>query len=294
MNKPEGFTSFDVVAKLRGILKTRKIGHTGTLDPMASGVLPVLVGAAAKALDILPNTDKGYDAGFKLGISTDTQDITGKVLDEKSVSQISAEMISKEMKAFEGEIEQIPPMYSAVSVGGKRLYELARKGIEVERQPRRINVFRFELLDFNKENAEGRARIFCSKGTYVRTLINDLGERLGCGAAMTSLVRTHACGFSLKDCTTFEELAGREDFSDLLLPVERLFDGLPKIVLSPPQARMYLNGVRLDLSRLSFSGFAERHTVWANGIFIGTALPDVEKGMLCAEKTFNRQGTFYD
>lgn len=294
MNKPEGFTSFDVVAKLRGILKTRKIGHTGTLDPMASGVLPVLVGAAAKALDILPNTDKGYDAGFKLGISTDTQDITGKVLNEKSASGISAEMISKEMKAFEGEIEQIPPMYSAVSVGGKRLYELARKGIEVERQPRRINVFRFELLDFNEENAEGRARIFCSKGTYVRTLINDLGERLGCGAAMTSLVRTHACGFSLKDCTTFEELEGREDFSDLLLPVERLFDGLPKIMLSPPQARMYLNGVRLDLSRLSFSGFAERHAVWANGIFIGTALPDVEKGMLCAEKTFNRQGTFYD
>lgn len=294
MNKPEGFTSFDVVAKLRGILKTRKIGHTGTLDPMASGVLPVLVGAAAKALDILPNTDKGYEAGFKLGISTDTQDITGKVLNEKSAFQISAEMISKEMKAFEGEIEQIPPMYSAVSVGGKRLYELARKGIEVERQPRRINVFRFELLDFNEENAEGRARIFCSKGTYVRTLINDLGERLGCGAAMTSLVRTHACGFSLKDCKTFEELAGREDFSDLLLPVERLFEWLPKITLSPPQARMYLNGVRLDLSRLSFSGFAERHAVWANGIFIGTALPDVEKGMLCAEKTFNRQGTFYD
>ncbi|MCX7657871.1 MAG: hypothetical protein N2Z57_04250 [Oscillospiraceae bacterium] len=128
----------------------------------------------------------------------------------------------------------------------------------------------------------------------MRTLINDLGERLGCGGAMTSLVRTHACGFSLKDCTTFEELSGREDFSDLLLPVERLFDGLPKIILSPAQTRMYFNGVRLDLSRLSFSGFAERHTVWANGIFIGTALPDVEKGMLCAEKTFNRQGTFYD
>ncbi len=294
MNKPEGFTSFDVVAKLRGILKTRKIGHTGTLDPMASGVLPVLVGAAAKACDIMPDTDKGYEAGFVLGISTDTQDITGKVLSQKSASGVLAEKISAEMKAFEGQTEQIPPMYSAVSVGGKRLYELARKGIEVERPARRITVSRFELLDFDKEKATGRARIFCSKGTYVRTLINDLGERLGCGATMTSLVRTYACGFSLDDCTTFEELADREDFSDLLLPVERLFEALPKIVLSPAQTRMYLNGVKLDLTRLSFSGLSERHTVWANGIFIGTALPDVEKGTLCMEKTFNRQGTFYD
>ncbi|MCX7657872.1 MAG: tRNA pseudouridine(55) synthase TruB [Oscillospiraceae bacterium] len=164
MNKPEGFTSFDVVAKLRGILKTRKIGHTGTLDPMASGVLPVLVGAAAKALDIMPNTDKGYEAGFKLGVSTDTQDITGKVLDEKSVSGISAEMIVKEMKAFEGEIEQIPPMYSAVSVGGKRLYELARKGIEVERQPRRINVTALSFWISMKKKLRGLQGFFAPRG----------------------------------------------------------------------------------------------------------------------------------
>lgn len=227
VNKPEGFTSFDVIAKLRGILKMKKLGHSGTLDPMATGVLPVFAGSATKAISILPDTDKSYLAGFKLGIVTDTEDITGKILKECPVS-VSKEEIEKNAEAFQGNISQTPPMYSAVSVGGKRLYDLARKGIEVDRPSREITVSKFNICDFNEETGEGHIDITCSKGTYVRTLINDMGQKLGCGAVMTSLVRTKANGFSLDDCFTLEEIEKLRDENRLdsaIKSTEKLFFG---------------------------------------------------------------------
>ena len=178
INKPEGFTSFDVIAKLRGILKTKKLGHAGTLDPMATGVLPVFAGFATKACDILPDSDKSYIAGFRLGVTTDTQDRTGTILHQRPANHLTAEMIEQALPAFRGEILQLPPMYSAVSVNGQRLYELARKGIEVERTPRPITIYRLELLRYDPASQEGEMEISCSKGTYIRTILHDLGETL--------------------------------------------------------------------------------------------------------------------
>ena len=166
MNKPAGFTSFDVIAKMRGVLKIKRLGHAGTLDPMATGVLPVFVGKATKACDILPDHDKTYEAGFKLGVTTDTQDSTGMVQTERSASSVTEEMLLNLLFSFRGDIMQIPPMYSAVSVNGRRLYDLARQGIEVEREARPITVYELELLDYDSTENTGKLRISCSKGTY--------------------------------------------------------------------------------------------------------------------------------
>ena len=177
--KEKGFTSHDVVAKLRGITKQKKIGHTGTLDPDAQGVLPVCLGKATKLCDMLTDKDKVYEAVLLLGKSTDTQDITGTVLEEKSISGLTEEAVRKCIQAFIGEQEQIPPMYSALKVNGKKLYELAREGIEIERKARRITIHDIEILEVNLPRV--RMSVHCSKGTYIRTLCNDIGEKLGCG-----------------------------------------------------------------------------------------------------------------
>ncbi len=203
VNKPQDFTSFDVCAKMRGILGTKKIGHAGTLDPMATGVLPIFVGTATKACDILPDNDKVYLAGFRLGATSDTQDVWGDVT-EKSETPISRSEVEGILPNFRGDIMQIPPMYSAVQVNGQRLYDLARQGIVVKREPRPIKIHRLELKEY-LEN-QGFLEISCSKGTYIRTLINDIGEGLAVGGIMTSLVRTKAAGFTLSDAITLEEL----------------------------------------------------------------------------------------
>jgi tRNA pseudouridine55 synthase len=290
INKPAGFTSFDVIAKLRGILKIRRLGHTGTLDPMATGVLPVLVGKAAKACDILPDHDKIYEAGFKLGITTDTQDITGTILNQKNAGAVTEEKLKNILYSFTGNIMQIPPMYSAVSVNGKRLYDLARQGIEVEREARPITVYSLELLSYDSSENTGTLRIACSKGTYIRTLINDIGEALSCGGIMTSLIRTKACGFTLNDCTTFEELQKTADLGgineSILLPVEKLFSGLPAIWLYDEQERMYRNGVKLDINRIKYTDDSDRYCIYGNDRFLGTAYIDREKGELRSEKNF--------
>lgn len=288
MNKPEGFTSFDVIAKMRGILRTKKLGHAGTLDPMATGVLPVFAGTATKACDILPNHDKTYEAGFRLGVVTDTQDVSGTVLEESS-ARISEEEILRALPEFRGDILQIPPMYSAVSINGQRLYDLARKGIEVEREPRPITVYTLELLSYNSAERSGKLKISCSKGTYIRTIIHDLGKALNCGGIMTSLVRTEAAGFTLADCTDFTELeALREagDFSKVLLPIEKVFEELPEIRLGEVQTRMYKNGIKLDLKRIRIPRKADRYRVSGCGEFLGTAYPDPEQGVLRIEKNF--------
>lgn len=219
MDKPEGFTSFDVVAKLRGIMHIRKIGHTGTLDPIATGVLVVCVGSATKAVSRLTAEDKVYEAGVLFGKKYDTGDITGKLI-QTSDKVITSDEYEKAFEQFTGDILQIPPMYSAKKVNGKKLYEYAREGIEVEREPEQINIFSIELLSFDYPHAV--IRIHCSKGTYIRTLIEDIAESLGTVATMESLRRMRNGQFSIEDAVTFEDLEAADDPWTLLRPVPEL------------------------------------------------------------------------
>lgn len=263
INKPQGFTSFDVIAKMRGISRQRKIGHSGTLDPMATGVLPLLFGTAAKACDIMPDNFKEYTAGFKLGITTNTQDITGEVLTEKKIPDLTAEDVKKAFSCFVGEIEQIPPMFSAVQVNGVRLYDLARQGIEVRRKSRRATVDYIELLSF--DGIEGEVKIGCGKGTYVRTIIHDAGSLLRTGAAMTSLVRTASGMFKLSDCITLDEaqaLSDSKSLDSVLISTDRVFACYPEIVLSEKQAKMFTCGVKLDINRVRFDRKNELYRIY--------------------------------
>lgn len=293
VNKPEGFTSFDVIAKLRGILRMKKLGHSGTLDPMATGVLPVFAGSATRAISILPDTDKSYLAGFRLGLATDTQDITGKILEEKPFS-VSIQEIEAKTPLFRGNIKQIPPMYSAVSVGGKRLYELARKGIEIDRPAREIFIDNFDITEFDEKTGCGKLSVTCSKGTYIRTLIHDLGQELGCGAVMTALVRTTACGFTLSDCYTLDEIqkiANEGKAETITGSCERLFDGYPSLQLSRQKAAMYRNGVKLRLNELKGYGGEEFLKIYSDsGEFIGIARSDMENGVLRVLKNLGGGG----
>ena len=249
VNKPRDFTSFDVVAIMRGCFRTKKVGHSGTLDPMATGVLPVFIGNATKAVSLLPESGKSYRAGFRLGVVSDTLDIWGKCSEQKDVS-ISAEMMSSVLENFRGDIEQVPPMYSALKVNGQKLCDLARKGVEVERKPRIITVSRLELVDF--DGRDGIIDVDCSSGTYIRSLVDDIGAALGTGAVMTSLVRTKACGFAIDESFPLEELKNKPvgELEKLLRPTESVFAEYPELQLDEEQERLYLNGVRLDANRL--------------------------------------------
>ncbi len=294
MNKPEKFTSFDVIAKLRGILHTRKLGHTGTLDPMATGVLPILAGTAAKACDIMPCQDKEYLAGVRFGVSSDTLDIWGSRFSYYPSMHVAKDALLSALSGFTGEIEQTPPMYSAVSVGGKRLYELARKGIEISRPVRRVQIYSIELRQFDEERGEAVICVKCGKGTYIRSVIDSIGQTLGGGALMTSLCRTMASGFDISECYTFEEVKSAADMGEiekLLIPAERLFDNYPKLRLNEVQTRMYRNGVKLDLSRID-NIIPERcdYTVYsAEGTFIGTAKADFGNCELRCGKNFEER-----
>lgn len=290
MNKPQDFTSFDVIAKLRGILKIKRLGHAGTLDPMATGVLPVFVGTATKACDILPDNEKSYLAGFKTGLITDTQDITGKTVSEFS-KRVTKEEIIDILPKFTGSVMQLPPMYSAVSVNGKRLYNLARQGIEVEREKREIFIDEIRLEEFNEDTQEGKLYVSCSKGTYIRTIINDIGELLGCGAVMTSLVRLSSGGFKLEQCLSFADVEKARDenrLEELIIPVEKVFSSLARLRLNEVQTRMYKNGVKLDLARVNnIKENVNDYAVYGfDGAFIGTAFPEWEKGVLKVGKNF--------
>ena len=219
INKPAGWTSMDVCAKLRGIFHEKRVGHAGTLDPMATGVLPVFVGQATKAVSFAESSEKEYLARLRLGLTTDTQDTTGTVLSELPVT-VTEEDLRAVLPRFTGEIEQIPPMYSAVKVRGRKLYELARKGAEVERKPRAVTIFALELLGQTGKN-EYALRVRCSKGTYIRTLCHDIGAVLGCGGAMSALERTMAAGFTLSEAVTLEQVQAQKE--TLLRPTDSLF-----------------------------------------------------------------------
>lgn len=242
VNKEKDFTSHDVVAKLRGILKQKKIGHTGTLDPQAEGVLPVCLGNATKLCDILTDKKKEYVATLLLGVTTDTQDMTGKVLREMPV-EAGEEEAGSAVLSFLGKSMQVPPMYSALKVNGKKLYELARAGKEVERTPRPIEIYELEILSMDLP--EIVIRVLCSKGTYIRTLCADIGEKLSCGACMKSLLRTRSGDFSIEHAHTLSRIETYRDegrLQELIIPVDGLFGTLKKVSIKPEHAAFVENG----------------------------------------------------
>ena len=282
INKPQDFTSFDVIAITRRAAGTRKIGHGGTLDPMATGVLPIFIGRAAKTADLLPSLDKRYVAGFKLGVTSETEDIWGKLLTENDKA-VGRDELMAVVNSMQGNIMQTPPMYSAVKVGGKKLYELARQGIEIERAARPITVHSIELLSYDEKERTGVLDVHCSKGTYIRTIISDIGAKLGTGGVMTSLQRTLSNGFTLEDCTELEAVRSMtpDDIEKLIIPTERLFSGYEKITLNDKQRKMFMNGVVLDTARtnISYPENTDLSVYDSAGVFLGTAYTDSEAGI---------------
>ena len=276
VNKPAGFTSFDVVAKLRGVFKTKKIGHAGTLDPMAIGVLPVFVGKATKVIPYMDNKDKKYVAKFMLGKKTDTLDVTGMVLEEKE-SNVTKEEVSEILKRYVGKIKQIPPMYSAVKKNGVPLYKLARQGQVVERKSREVEIYELICKNFDENLQVGEIEVFCSSGTYIRTLCDDIGTELGVGGILTDLTRTMACGYDLKECRTIDEIISLKDNGMLektILPIESVFGNLPRIYLDTRQEKMFRNGVKLSLK--NFSEINGQVAVYGRS-FLGIAHPFEDK-----------------
>lgn len=247
IDKPTGKTSHDMVGFIRKLYNTRKVGHTGTLDPEATGVLPICVGNATKACELLTNATKAYSAQLVLGMTTDTLDAEGTILTEQPVN-VSEEQIKNAVFSFIGEIEQTPPMYSAIKQNGKKLYELARQGINVERKKRKVTIFDIKITHINTDEGTVNIDVTCSKGTYIRTLCDDIGMKLGCGAYMNTLRRTASGNFRIEDSHTLEELSGITDekvLESLLIPTDRLFSMYDKITVNDRQKNFILNGVRV-------------------------------------------------
>ena len=250
LDKEEGITSFIAAAKMRRIFSEKKAGHTGTLDPMATGVLPIALGYSTRFIELIPSHDKAYRSTFILGKTTDTLDITGTVLSENEVTAKKAD-VERALQKFKGEIMQLPPMYSAIKKNGVRLYELARQGIEIERESRKVTIYSLELVSSDEWKNEYVIDVECSSGTYIRSLISDIGEELLCGAVMTSLRRTKANGVSIEKCHTAEQLQKLKDegrLSEALTRVDE-FLSYPKLKVSAPQAKRFSNGGALDTNR---------------------------------------------
>lgn len=279
MDKPAGWTSHDVVAKLRGILGERRIGHSGTLDPMATGLLVVFAGRATRAVSFSEAHEKCYTAHLRLGIVTDTQDITGTILENHPAS-VSQEELEAVLDLFRGEIQQMPPMYSAIKVGGQKLYDVARRGGEVERKPRTITISRLECTGMAGEDYV--LEVTCSKGTYIRTLCHDIGQALGCGGTLSALRRTRVGRYLVSDAHSIDELMSisRENAERLLLPLDSLFSEYEKIILPEKLERLCRNGVdfRLDDAEGIYRFYAP------NGDFL--MLAEVQNGCTAAIKRF--------
>lgn len=260
--KEKGYTSHDVVAKLRGILKQKKIGHTGTLDPDAEGVLPVCLGSATKLCDMLTDKDKEYVAVMRLGVITDTQDLSGTVISQSEV-KVSLQEVEDAIMSFVGKYEQIPPMYSALKINGKKLYEIARQGLEVERKPRSVMIHEIEIMNRNLPDIE--LRVLCSKGTYIRTLCDDIGRKLGCGAAMASLKRTRVGGFLLSSSITLseiEKLRDRNEVERMIMPVDAMFIKLKEVHIAEQYMKLPENGNSFYLNHiLEESVFGDKEEV---------------------------------
>ena len=284
IDKPAGWTSMDVCAKLRGMFHEKRVGHAGTLDPMATGVLPVFIGRATRAVEFAADSDKEYIAGLKLGVVTNTQDTTGEILEERPV-EVGGERLRRVLERFTGEIEQVPPMYSAIKVNGKKLYELARKGREVERKPRPVTIHELELLGWPEAGEDFSLRVVCSKGTYVRTLCHDIGQALGCGGCMSSLRRVKAAGFTLADSVTLgavQAAVDRGEGESLLLPVDAYFAGLPMLALKTAGAEKRLRNGGLLTARDIPEG--EYRVYGVDKTFL--ALGRVTEGRLTTIKSF--------
>lgn len=290
IDKEPGFTSHDVVAKMRGICGQKKIGHTGTLDPAAVGVLPVCLGSATKLCGLLTEKDKEYEAELLLGVETDTQDTTGRILDRKPVT-VTSEQIGKCAAAFVGEIMQIPPMYSALKVNGKKLYELARVGVEVERQARPVTIHELEILEVCLPVV--KLRVVCSRGTYIRTLCADMGKKLGCGGTMRFLRRTRVGGFSLEKAMTLgalEKLRDEGRLQDALLPVDSVFPDCPALHVRDGDAGFLENGNALLAEQFRERAACEPEK-WVRvyrpaGSFAGIYAYSAEKGRYMPVKMF--------
>ena len=239
VDKPQDWTSQDVVSKLRGVFQTRRIGHGGTLDPMATGVLPVFVGRATRGVEFFEHAVKTYEAVLRLGLITNTEDITGEVLEKRTVN-VTKEVFLSCLKQFRGEIQQIPPMYSALKINGQKLCDLARKGKEVERKPRTVTIHKLECLSFEGETA--RLLVTCSKGTYIRTLCKDIGEALGCGGCMEALSRVGAGAYTIEEAVPLAQLVASEDPGTYLRPVDSMFTQYEAVTLSEKQALRCRNG----------------------------------------------------
>ena len=281
IDKPTDWTSMDVCAKLRGVFHEKRIGHGGTLDPMATGVLPVFIGRATRAVEFATESDKEYVATLQLGVITNTQDSTGEILERRPVS-VSREDLLALLPQFTGPLEQVPPMYSAVKIGGKKLYELARKGQEVERQARKITIHELELLEDGSNQPDCFSlRCLCSKGTYIRTLCHDIGMVLGCGGCMSSLRRTMAGGFLLSQAHPLEEVLTHPDPAGILLPVDKLFADRPSLCLKEQGEKKVRNGVSLSTTKLKEG---EYRVYGQSGQFL--ALSRCKNGKLTTIKSF--------
>lgn len=281
IDKPEGWTSQDVTARLRRVFDTRRIGHGGTLDPMATGVLPVFVGRATRGVEFFEHAQKTYETVLRLGMLTDTEDITGTVLEQRSVSVTEAELLSV-LERFRGDIQQIPPMYSALKVNGRKLYDLARAGKEVERQSRPITIYELECLSFSGD--EARLRVRCSKGTYIRTLCKDIGLALGCGGCMAALRRVQAGSYTIAESIPLERLLAESeqgmDVTGYLQPVDSLFREYPALKLTPNQSSRIRNG-----NRFSCGAPQGTYRVYDDkGAFL--ALTRVDDGVMSTIKSF--------
>ena len=285
LKKGENITSFFAVNKVRRIIGEKKCGHTGTLDPNATGVLPIAVGGATRFIELLPTHRKAYTATFKTGACTDTLDIWGQVTATFD-KEVTFDEIKEVALSFKGEIMQLPPMYSALKKDGVRLYELARQGIEVEREKRKCEIY--ELTVEKAENGEYSLYCECSAGTYIRTLINDIGEALGCGAVMTSLCRSYACGIELSECFTLEELQELKEKDELykaLIPLDKLIGEYPEITVTENQAKRFSNGGSLMRERLKGNLENGLYRVYGNGEFLG--LGELDNENLKVKRVFN-------
>lgn len=290
LDKPKDITSFLAINKLRRLLSEKKIGHTGTLDPMATGMLLVALGGATRFIELIPNHDKSYFAQVKLGLMTDTLDMTGNVLKEEK-SDITKKQLEEVVRNFTGKIKQVPPMYSAIKKDGVRLYDLARKGIEVEREEREVEIKKIEIVDFDENNQEFSIIVDCSEGTYIRTLAEDIGKSLKTFATLKKLVRTKANGFEkMYGFDEIKKIAEENKLCEIVLPVDKVLEEYPKVNVSPAQAIRFSNGGELSLERLKGNFEDGYYRIYSpEEKFLGIGQADNDSGEMKVKRVYNER-----